>query len=70
MEYDEESVKCAYVEAISMVNLKEFKINISAGPDIQVHVKTRDPCDALCIASALVQTLRQMDKEPKWEVLP
>jgi len=79
VEYAEESVEGAFVsmsdchnclkEGLQMVNLKEFRIVVSAGPNIEVDIKTRDPCDALAISGALVKTLRMMDKEPKAKVM-
>ena len=79
VEYAEESVEGAFVsmsnchthlkEGLRMVNLKEFRIVVSAGPSIEVDIKTRDPCDALAISGALVKTLRMMDKEPKAKVM-
>jgi hypothetical protein len=78
-EYCEEAVKGAFVsmsnchnclkEGIKTVNLKEFRIVVSAGPEIEIDIKTRDPCDALAISGALVKTLRMMDKEPKAKVM-
>jgi len=79
VEYAEESVEGAFVsmsnchthikEGLRMVNLKEFRIEVSAGPEIQITIQTRDPCDALAISGALVKTLRMMDKEPKAKVM-
>lgn len=49
---------------------KNFKIDVSAVPDIEVNIRTRDPCDALSISGAVVEHLRLMNKEPKAKVLP
>jgi hypothetical protein len=57
-------------EGFKMVDLKEFKIDVSVAPDITVNIRTRDPCDCLAISGAVVRTLRNMKLEPKAKVLP
>jgi hypothetical protein len=76
-EYAEEQVEKAFAsmnncrkclkEGIKTV--KEFRIVVSAGPSVEVDIKTRDPCDALAISGALIKVLRTMDKEPKAKVM-
>jgi hypothetical protein len=60
-----EGIKMAKFNPEKSTVLKEFKIDVTAGPDITVNIVTRDPCDALAISGALIKFLRQMDKEPK-----
>lgn len=79
VEYAESEVESAFVsmsdchtclrEGLEMVDLKQFRIVVSAGLDVEVDIKTRDPCDALAISGAIVKTLRMMDKEPKAKVM-
>jgi hypothetical protein len=78
LEYAEVKVERAFVsmschtclkEGLKMSEVKPFKIDVTAGPDIVVNIKTRDPCDALAISGALIKTLRIMDKEPKAKVM-
>jgi hypothetical protein len=57
-------------EGLKMVTLKEFKIDVTVAPDIEVNIRSRDPCDALAISGAVVQHLRLMKLEPKAKVLP
>ena len=57
-------------EGLKTTNLKEFKIDVTAGPFIEINIKTRDPCDALEISGRIIRTLREMDMEPKAKVLP
>ncbi len=53
-----------------MVTLKDFKIDVTVAPDIEVNIRSRDPCDCLAISGAVVRTLRNMKLEPKAKVLP
>jgi len=57
-------------EGIKTTDLKDFKIDVTAGPFITINIRTRDPCDALAISGAIVKTLRNMNMEPKAKVLP
>jgi len=57
-------------EGFKMVTLKEFKIDVTVAPDIEVNIRARDPCDCLAISGAVVRTLRNMKLEPKAKVLP
>jgi hypothetical protein len=52
-----------------MPNLKEFRIVVKVEPDLVVDIKGKEPCDVLALSGAVVQTLRNMNLEPKAQVM-
>jgi hypothetical protein len=53
-----------------MDNLKEFRIVVTVKSDLVIDIKGKEPCDVLAVSGSVIRTLRNMNLEPKAQVMP